>query len=766
MDSRVALGGLELSELMLLLMVSREEAEILKDAFAAGGSPEGGGGPPRPNCRPCSGKPLLTAARRDINTASESDLERVSVSAPAIESIRAGRPHHSIERAIRGPQISEADRGVIRRVFKVGPLQFTDKTNGRVARLVPDFSLRMGVAGTSEVGSRRDIESAGFVVHTSARGRYVQLSAKSSDAEEVSPSVIGLEAIFPSFKDDTGEVRFLDLRYVMVQLRRQANDGDVESLLSRAGLVSSRRLDERGLLLCRSTSDRHGTEGISNALSIVNESGLVEFAEPAWIGLDDQEPFELVEVDTESVSARAAWNLEQIGLPSDWHAQRGSRDVVLAVVDTGVDVSHPSFTGCVLPESVGEQRRFPASASDAGPGSAGHGTAVAGVLVGNGAMGVWGVAPGCSLLPISVPLTAGLETYAHRRQGLLAVADLARTGRKVVVNLSWKTRGDVLLVRTAISELVRVGAVVVTSAGNYPSEFGQAHYPSDYVETISVGAVDEMRRPAPYTFLGPEIDISAPGGTNEVPLISAGDGGGVVQCRGTSYAAPHVAAAFALLWSRAPAATPAQLRAAIEAAAGPAQPGLGNGQLDVSNALRLLAPLSSDRGAPDSAVDVGPVLSGDELSQLAGRCGLKPLTIRLLRSRTFRSWNEAGALLGMTREDLLCLRSRFERAPDLLSARADEPTDTAATIPADASPSPRTDPVPDLADLWPHCSIKSITLRVLRSRTGFESWTEVAEILGMTPEQVACLMARARMNASTPVALRDSESAGPDNRCH
>ncbi len=84
-------------------------------------------------------------------------------------------------------------------------------------------------------------------------------------------------------------------------------------------------------------------------------------------------------------------------------------------------------------------------------------------------------------------------------------------------DLSWKTTGDVALIRDAVNTAAARNAVVVASAGNYPERENQPHYPSDYPVVISTAAVRPDGKRTSYSYYGAEVDISAPGGATNPP---------------------------------------------------------------------------------------------------------------------------------------------------------------------------------------------------------------------------------------------------------
>ena len=158
------------------------------------------------------------------------------------------------------------------------------------------------------------------------------------------------------------------------------------------------------------------------------------------------------------------------------------------------------------------------------------------------------------MLPLKVPLEGTSLSYAKRRDAILYAVGLVQEPRRLVMNLSWKTTGDVALIHDAISQAYQAGVLVVASAGNWPETEEEPHFPSDYTEVVSACAVGPDRRRAQYSFFSKEVDLVAPGGSGSENaaenLHSARPGGADGVHFGTSFSSPHVAGAAALLLSQ------------------------------------------------------------------------------------------------------------------------------------------------------------------------------------------------------------------------
>lgn len=224
----------------------------------------------------------------------------------------------------------------------------------------------------------------------------------------------------------------------------------------------------------------------------------------------------------------------------------------VAVIDTGIDGSHPDLAG-----------RVTESLDTTGQGHApdAHGTAVAGVLaagLGNG-IGGYGVAPDVELLAIKActPVNAGGFAARCRTSTLLAALDLAAQRGSAIVNMSLTGPPDPLLAR-AIARLSSQGVLIVAAAGNGGPQARPA-FPAALPGVLAVTALDAVDRSYGDANLGRYIDLAAPG----VELLTTAPGNGYPSVSGTSFAAAVVSGTAALLRALNPKLDGPALRAAL-----------------------------------------------------------------------------------------------------------------------------------------------------------------------------------------------------------
>ncbi len=284
-----------------------------------------------------------------------------------------------------------------------------------------------------------------------------------------------------------------------------------------------------------------------------------------------------------------SWTYEAANLPAAWDVTTGSEAVVVAVVDSGVQSSHPDLVGAVLPGY--DFVDLDADASDVN----GHGTAVAGIAAAraNNALGAAGACWSCRILPLRVLGPEGFARLATIAQAI----DFAVEHGAAVVNVSLYGENRNGALEAAIRRARASGVPVVAAAGNEGTTATE-QYPAAYADTLSVGATDESGALAVYSSRGSWVKLAAPGCTPTTQL-----GGGFGAGCGTSGAAPLVAGIAALLRTQAPYATVAQLEAALAQSARPLA-GTRFGRVDALGALQRL-------GRPGPTLE--PAIEGEAL---------------------------------------------------------------------------------------------------------------------------------------------------------
>ncbi|MEV5386320.1 S8 family peptidase [Streptomyces sp. NPDC052721] len=288
-------------------------------------------------------------------------------------------------------------------------------------------------------------------------------------------------------------------------------------------------------------------------------------------------------------------SVAQIGAPTAWAAGYDGAGVKVAVLDTGVDATHPD-----LKARIDEERNFSDTADMVD--RVGHGTHVASIIAGSGAGSggkYEGVAPGARLLVGKVLGDSG----SGDESGIIAGMQWAvQQGAKVVnMSLGGEDTPDTDPIEQAVNDLSASShTLFVIAAGNDGPGQGTIGSPGTAASALTVGAVDRDDSTAEFSSRGPTAegtlkpDITAPG----VGIVAAkaaegylGDPAatGYVSMSGTSMATPHVAGSAAILAQQHPSWTGEQIKAALTASA-KAFPGTtaytqGTGRIDVARAI-------------------------------------------------------------------------------------------------------------------------------------------------------------------------------------
>ncbi|MFI6296346.1 S8 family peptidase [Nonomuraea sp. NPDC050790] len=300
------------------------------------------------------------------------------------------------------------------------------------------------------------------------------------------------------------------------------------------------------------------------------------------------------------------WVLDALNVEQAWTLTKGA-DVVVAVVDSGVDTKIKELKDKV---TVGPDMTEPALDRQLPPGR--HGTAMAALIAGSGADGgLVGVAPEAKILSLPLPEEEGTPNFlppAQEQSGsresplARAIRYAANHGAKVV-SLSLGAYGPHKSEREAVSYALGKGVVLVAAVGNdgqtrYAKDNNTSYwsFPAGYPGVIGVGAVDRQGRRAAFSSDNLSVLVAAPG--VEVPVVKGEDT--YELSSGTSSATALVAGVAALIKSKYPQMSPAQVSQAIALSArGRPAAGydekVGFGTVDAAAALNAAQQLTGQR---------------------------------------------------------------------------------------------------------------------------------------------------------------------------
>jgi type VII secretion-associated serine protease mycosin len=301
------------------------------------------------------------------------------------------------------------------------------------------------------------------------------------------------------------------------------------------------------------------------------------------------------------------WALSALHAQTAWRTTKGA-GVTVAVLDTGVDATHPDLTGQVLPgkDLIG----FGAARGD--KTWANHGTAMAAIIAGHGhgpgrGDGVLGLAPEARILPVRVILQEKDpkrdEARSKRGDALPQGIRWAVDHGADVINLSLgddsATAAPVAAEADAIRYALGKGVVVIASAGNSGDKADRSSYPAAYPGVIAVTAVDSRGKHPDFSTHRWYAAVSAPG----ADIVLADPSGRYYDGLGTSAACAYVSGAAALIRSAYPKLTPLQIRQVLQETArhkpeGGRSDEMGAGEIDPAAALAAAAGLEPGPRAP------------------------------------------------------------------------------------------------------------------------------------------------------------------------
>ncbi len=306
-------------------------------------------------------------------------------------------------------------------------------------------------------------------------------------------------------------------------------------------------------------------------------------------------------------SSAPEWNLSDIHAPDLWKLGFTGTGIVVANMDTGVDVNHPDLGGRWR---GGTDSWFDPFANTAMPYDAiGHGTQTMGIMVGGDAGGsAIGVAPGASWIAAKIFDDSGNTSLSVIHQAfqwlLVPSGDVNAPDAPEVVEASWgldNVNGCDNTFQSDFDALRIAGTVVVFSAGNSGPAPLTSVSPANNLDGYSVGAVDSSNAIASFSSRGPSACTNAvfpstvaPGVNVKSADLSLAGSAQYAYVSGTSFSAPHVAGAAALLLGALPAATVSDVESSLESTAtdlgtAGADDSYGYGLVNVLAAYNLLA---------------------------------------------------------------------------------------------------------------------------------------------------------------------------------
>ena len=456
-----------------------------------------------------------------------------------------------------------------------------------------------------------------------------------------------------------------------------------------------------------------------------------------------------------AVTHAGEWWLTALRVPAALRAApTEGKGVTVAVLSTGVDAKHPDLSGSVTtgPDFSNSGRK---------PGGSywgSEGTAVASLIAGHGhgsggAEGITGVAPGARILSLQVtleyddPLNSD-AAITRRLPAAIAAGIRYAVGHGATVialpldpgTLGATAAGDPAAAgggaveRAAVNYALAHNVLLVAPAGDNGADTDSVNYPASDPGVIAVGATSRNGQLSPYTNLHSYVALAAPGsGTTPTTsgmtanpaagLMVAAPDGGYDPLASTDMAAALTAGVAALIRSRYPWLTVAEVTQALEPggttpgrSTHSAAPGRGHGELDAAAALSSAAAIATAHPAPAPSTPVANAPASTGVARQAAPSQSDPG--HLLRSLVVDLALAAGALIACLVAAIVLTRPRRARSAGVGLMAMTRPGHAARARHARGQLEAPTAPVPARVAIWPRTSVTPAS----GSDTGNTAW--------------------------------------------
>lgn len=315
-------------------------------------------------------------------------------------------------------------------------------------------------------------------------------------------------------------------------------------------------------------SDSYG-EGPAIAAFVAKQAGVAsaEFDSTVRVEFTPNDPY----YATDPYVQLGLWGIRKAQVDKAWDVVRSS-PIKIAVIDTGVDPGHPDLVGALLPGRSFLTNLTTGCARVENDDNS-HGTHVTGIIAANAnnGVGIAGVAFGAKVLPIKALDCDGSGLLSDVAQAIVYATDQGAR----IMSISLGSGSDTTTLRSAVQYATARNVLVVVAAGNCGtgeplnprcSSLNEVSFPAGYTDALAVSATDVDDTRAPFSTQGTYVDLSAPGRRIVSTVPTYGTKVGTLNYAafsGTSQAAPFVAGIAALVWSRDPSLTAAQVRARL-----------------------------------------------------------------------------------------------------------------------------------------------------------------------------------------------------------
>ncbi|MDR0853073.1 MAG: S8 family serine peptidase [Clostridiales Family XIII bacterium] len=313
------------------------------------------------------------------------------------------------------------------------------------------------------------------------------------------------------------------------------------------------------------------TEGyVGDAISEYNENPAIDYVQPNYIySLLDDENIQTNAVGVSDPHFTNQWALQssyKTRLRQAWNMMPSAQQVVkVAVVDTGLDITHEDLAANVIAEKAWNFVDKNTNVTDSADGQQ-HGTHVAGILSAdtNNGKGIAGVSYNrAKIIPYKVFYKNSLGEDVTDSSKLIATYKRAINDGCKIVNMSLGGYGNDKALNKAVDDAYKRGIITVAAAGN--ADKSAYVFPSDFENVISVVATAKNGKRTAYSDHNKYKDIAAPGGDyggngDSDGILSTKPGNAYTYKCGTSMATPYISGIIALIWSSYPELSVEQIK--------------------------------------------------------------------------------------------------------------------------------------------------------------------------------------------------------------
>lgn len=466
---------------------------------------------------------------------------------------------------VAGKYVKEAAKSV-RQAQKYESPAFTDVKGSRYIVLGVPQEGRQGVGIVGVI--RQDIVTQ-VERHQRRNLRLVPYPAEGHyKVESVKPNSMKDTTVRTG--EDNGNVSHYNINEVVVHFKDDPAHGELAAIKERIRATAINRVGDVYVF----RSEKMDAEEM---MAYFKKNYSTEYVEPHYLYLTNETGTNGAITPNDPLYSEYQWNLPSIETEKGWTSSKGTGDVIVAVVDTGVQADHPDLKGKLL-EGMNFVDQEAAPDDDVG-----HGTHVAGIVgatVNNGE-GVAGLSWYNKILPVKVLDSTGAGSTYSVAQGIIWATD---HGAKVI-NLSLGNYAEADFLHDAIKYAYERDVVLIAASGNDNTD--RPGYPAAYPEVFAVAATDANHNKASFSNYGGYIDVAAPGDS----IASTYPGGQYAALSGTSMASPHVAALAGLIRSVNPNLNNEQVmdimrQSAVDIGNDGKDDYYGYGEIDVAKALK------------------------------------------------------------------------------------------------------------------------------------------------------------------------------------